>query len=351
MRKRTLAAAFALMALSSPALAQMQAGINISGLEFNNGAQPGKGNTDYPIPDDWQVWYYSTQQAAIGAKQILHVRLPVDWQRLVPNLLACGGNVELDPVYLGYITAFIGYASKRGMDVVVDLHNYGRYGSHTLGDGTLTQAMLRHTWVMLALSLKGSPGLAGYDLMNEWHDIDAATVNAAIQVTINGIRVSGLDTTTPIYVETNGWSGAPGWPNGTAVPFKDSVGKLVYEAHAYGDSDNSGTHLGGTLAQAGATVTTLADHLAPFIAWCQSKKVACSIGEMGVGNSDPAWNTELQNGLTAAANGGVQSFFYWAGGSWWGNYPSSLQPTQNNNPSPNNWTPKPQMSVIQAYGQ
>ena len=346
------------LTLATPSLAQIQAGANMSGLEFNNGVQPGIGNIDYPVPDDWQAWYYSAEQVAVGEKQIMHFRLPVDWQRLVPRLLECSsiepqcGKVELDPTYFGYITAFIGYASARGMDVVVDLHNYGRYGAHTLGDGTLTPEMLRHTWVALAQNLKGVPGVVGYDIMNEWHDIPAAVVNSAIQTTINGIRVSAGDTVTPIYVETNGWSGAPNWPNGTAVPFRDVAGKLIYEAHAYGDADNSGTHLGGTLADAGATVTTLADHMAPFIKWCRQKKAVCSIGEMAVGNSiDPLWNVELQNGLAAASAGGIQSFYYWAAGAWWGDYPSSLQPVENGNPSPNNWNVKPQLPVIQNYGQ
>ena len=64
------------------------------------------------------------------------------------------------------------------------------------------------------------------------------------------------------------------------------------------------------------------------------------IGEFGVPHNDPRWNTVLDNFLfylNANNVGGT----YWAGGTWWGSYPLSIEPTDNFA------THKPQMSVLQ----
>jgi endoglucanase len=66
------------------------------------------------------------------------------------------------------------------------------------------------------------------------------------------------------------------------------------------------------------------------------------IGEIGVGNDSSDWNTEMANGLAAAAQAGIRSFTYWAGGPWWGTYPMSIEPRHGH--------AAPQMTIVRQYG-
>ena len=298
-------------------------GVNLSGLEFNAGTLPGQPNWDYPVPSDWELSYYES-------KNLNLIRLPVLWERLQPNATSKTAPRTLDPTYLSYITTLISEAHARNMTVIVDLHNYGGYKSHKLGDGSLSLAALRGLWVPLAKALVGLPGVAGYDLMNEPSNMPNATAwPVAAQLAVNGIR--SIDKSTAIYVEGDGWASAGTWPQyNSHLHLHDVSNNLIYEAHAYGDQDNSGTHFSwAEVVAAGVTVQTMATRINVFAGWCTATHVKCMIGEVGTGNDDPNWNVGLGNGIAAMIAGGLTSFTYWAGGPWWGSYPLSIEPQNN----------------------
>ena len=322
---------------SYAANATMSAGVNLSGLEFNSATLPGKVNYNYVSPSDTELAYYES-------KGILMIRLPVLWARLQPKLLAASPSLALDPGYLALIKNIIAKAAARKMTVIVDIHNYGGYATHKIGDGVLTQAQFANFWSLLAANLKDLPGLGGYDLMNEPSNMPSASIwPAAAQAAVTAIRT--VDSRSYIFVEGDDYASAGNWNSiNENLNIKDPRSRVIYEAHVYGDHDSSGTHFDWTTEESyGVTVETIAQRVKVFTNWCNSKNRLCVIGEVGVGNDNAQWNEELANGLAAMKTGGILGFTYWAGGPWWGSYPMSIEPTDGVNAT--------QMSVVFQYAQ
>lgn len=300
-----------------------QVGVNLSGMEMNSGRKPGKAGTDYGLIKTGELDYYAS-------KGIKLIRLPILWERLQPGILAATPSYALNPAYLRLVTDTLTYAGSKGMSVIVDLHNYGNYnGVKMAGPGGVTAAQFTAAWTAIASALKAHAGLAGLDLMNEPSNFPDNTVWPALaQAGINGIRA--VDTVDTIYVEGNAYASASGWAvkSGMLNTLVDPAGKIVFEAHVYGDHDASGTHFTWAKeAAAGVTVNTIAQRVAVFGAWCRANQVPCMVGEIGVGNDDPAWNTQLANGIAQMKADGLQGFTYWAGGPWWkSGYPMSVEP-------------------------
>lgn len=312
-------------------------GFNWSGMETNGGALPGIAGTDYAILTDAEMAYYS-------AKGLLLNRLPILWQRIQPTL---GG--ALDTGYLGHITDALTLAAKYGARFIVDLHNYGSYGSSVLGGGSLTNAQFADVWTKLATALAGHAGLAGYDIMNEPHDLGPAGSSiatqdgiwvAAAQAAITGIGT--VDTVTDIYVENIDYSDAFLWEsNGPTLHTLTSSGnRIIYEAHSYLDRDSSGTNfIWATEVAAGdvltSPVSTLDANIGvkrinPFIAWCLAHGKIGFLGEVGVGRDVTAWNDALRNTMTRAQAAGL-GMTYWCGGSGYASYPEGITPDSAGN--------------------
>jgi endoglucanase len=321
------------IAPNTAAASTFQAGVNISGLEMNPGTLPGTANTDYAVPTSDELAYYQ-------GKGVNIIRLPILWERLQPGVLS--GNSRLNEPYLALIKQVIGAANQLGMRVIVDLHNYGQYVGNKIGNGVLTSSQFANLWYQLAGVLTNVAGVAGYDIMNEPNGMpSAAAWPYAAQNAVSAIRF--VDNHTHIYVEGDDWSTAPEWQNVNGhLSINDPANRIIYSAHVYGDRDSSGTHfVWSQEVQYGVTVNTIAERLEPFIEWCAKRNVACNIGEVGVGNDSPEWNTELAHGLAAASQAGLLSFDYWAGGLWWGSYPMSIEPR--------NGQQRPQMDVVGQY--
>ena len=89
------------------------------------------------------------------------------------------------PTYLAALKAFINAAGAQGMQVIVDVHNYGRYNRNwaqdaaanygyvavgngdVIGSAALPISAFADLWTKLAGAFKGTPGLGYYDIMNE----------------------------------------------------------------------------------------------------------------------------------------------------------------------------------------
>jgi len=169
----------------------------------------------------------------------------------------------------------------------------------------------------MATEFRGSPGLHGYDLMNEPNTMPNLHVwPEAAQAAINAIRT--VDKDTPIYLEGNNWSGAATWIDmNPDFPLSDPANRIIYSCHCYLDRDNSGTHFNWDEEVAnGVTVHTGEMRLAPFVNWTRQHNVKAHLGEMCIGSDKDGWFTALNLSLAVVAREGWE-MTYWVAGAFY----------------------------------
>jgi len=277
-------------------------GVNLSGAEFGSGV--GRYGYDYTYPQAVDLDYYQSKGVEL-------IRLPFKWERMQTTP---GG--ALNTAELGHMKEFLTAAEAHGMKVIIDLHNYGRFGDKLLGSAGLPNAVFADFWGKLAQELKGFGAVAGYDLMNEPHDLTggSATWNAAAQAAVDAIRK--VDMAHDIYVEGYGWATASQWAkNNAGLKIADPADKIVYQAHLYFDANNSGTYKGSYDAE-GANALTGVQRLQPFFDWLKANNARGFVGEFNVPDNDPRWLTVLDNAMQAMQANGVSGTL-WGGGSTW----------------------------------
>jgi endoglucanase len=312
-----------------------RAGVNLAGGEFSHNALPGIYDQNYTYPTAQEMDYYKSRGRMI-------IRLPFLWERLQSSL-----NGSLVESEMQRIDGVLNNARSRGMQVILDCHNYGRYkiggtNEQILGSSQVPASAFGDFWNRIAQRYKNHAGVYGYGLMNEPHDMnDNARWPNAAQNAVNSIRNTG--DMKYIYVAGDHWSGAHSWRNTSNENLNifDAQNRIIYEAHQYFDNDSSGTY-DQSYDGEGAYPNIGVDRVTPFIQWLQAKGKKGFIGEYGVPGNDSRWNTVMQNFLNHLNANGISST-YWAGGPWWGDYPLSIEPTNNFS------TDKPQMNVLKNY--
>lgn len=300
-------------------------GVNLAGAEFGSGR--GVYGTDYIYPTTSVLDYYERKGVEL-------VRLPFTWERMQPTL---GG--PLDPAELSRLQSFLTDAAAHGMQVVLDLHNYGRYDGAVIGSAAVPVSAFQEFWGALAAAVQGYPAVHGYGLMNEPHDMGNAHVwPDAAQAAVDAIRA--VDSQHTIIVAGDSWSGARQWQEANPyLSINDPADNLLYEAHVYFDRDGSGTYR-GSFDEEGATTTTGVERVQPFLDWLDQHGARGFIGEYGVPNDDPRWLDTLDTFLDALDANGIPST-YWAGGDWWGDYKLAI--------APRNGEDAPQMDVLEQH--
>lgn len=306
-------------------------GVNAAGPEFNSGILPGVAETNFTWNNNATFNYYANKGFNI-------IRVPVLWERIQPALYAA-----LNTTYLNGLKSNITWAKSHNMQVIIDIHNYGRYRGNIIGTAGCSSADFNDLWVRLSNEFKNETGVYSYDIMNEPHDMGTSDWKALSQAVVTAIRNNGDNKL--IMVEGTYWANAQGWQskNGTATSWiTDPANNFMYSAHCYFDFNQSGTYT-KTYDQELASNPDLANvgvkRVMDFITWCNNNNVRGFIGEYGVPNNDSRWNVVLDNFLNTLDTYGFDAT-YWAGGTWWGSYPLSCQPTNNYT------TDAPQMSVL-----
>ncbi|MBK5958807.1 hypothetical protein CCR97_11380 [Rhodoplanes elegans] len=299
-------------------------GVNLAGAEF--GPPRGVYGTDYIYPSAVDLDYYHD-------KGVTLIRLPFTWERMQPTL---GG--DLDPAELARMTEFLDAAAARGMQIVVDLHNFGRYDGNAIGTDAVPVSAFSDFWGKLARALSDHPAVWGLGLMNEPHDMGGAQVwPAAAQAAADAVRATGNDAT--LVVSGDGWSGTATWQDlNASLRVNDALDKVVYEAHAYFDRDGTGVY--GSYDAEGAYPTIGVDRVQPFIDWLNQNGLRGFIGEYAVPDSDPRWLAVMDNLLPVLAENDVPSA-YWAGGPWWPADGIAIEPVGG--------VDRPQMDVLEPY--
>lgn len=307
-----------------------QFGVNLAGGEFG-------GSALYPTKEeDWT--YY--QKKGLGL-----IRVPFKWERLQPTL-----NGELSQNDLTILKQIAEIANKKGMQLMLDMHNYGRrkvdgYTDSQIIDGVpeLTRNDFANTWKKIAQEFKDH-NLWGYDLMNEPHDMGTSSWKDIAQAAIYAIRE--VDTKTPIIIEGNGWASADRWPTSSDM-LKDLIdpsNRLIYQAHCYFDRDASGVYA-GTYDSEVVDNQVAIKRLANFVNWLKLNNKIGMIGELGSPGDDARWLTMLDDACAYLKDNNV-SLTYWAAGRHWSSgYKLDIHPANNDFTKD-----RPQMTVLEKYG-
>lgn len=282
--------------------------VNLAGAEF--GDVPGEMYKQYIYPKE------SLKNLANSPYK--GVRLPFKWERIQPQLYG-----DLSATELNEMRAFLDEANRVGYGVILDLHNYFERKvngqTYKIGSTQVSNNAFQHVWQKLAIEFKDHPAVIAYGLMNEPHDTDGKWP-AAAQAAVTGIRK--IDTTTPILVSGDAWSGAHSWTthnNLLHTQVIDPNNNLIFEAHQYFDSNYSGTYPNNQCISA----TDAVSKINVFANWLKANNLKGFIGEYNVPNETNCLKTLEQAVRTFKSNNIPHSI--WAAGPWWGDYVISVE--------------------------
>ncbi len=291
----------------------MDVAINIAGMEYGT-IEPS------------QIEYYA-------AKGFSQVRLTLSWEILQKSL-----NGALDTAYLSTVATIAAQAKSLGMDVVLDVHNYGKYGGNLIGTPEVPTSAFADLWSKLAGAFVGQPNVI-FGLMNEPQQASASDWLPMVNAAIAAIRDTGA--TQQVLVSGTYWDGAQSWTGtdnaaviGTGVI--DPLKNFTYEVHLYMD-DTSGQNPWVVSENIGV------ERLIDITAWARAAGATLYLGEIGV-SDDPTALIALANTMNyLQANGDVWTgVAYWGGGILPPGYMYSVEPKIG-------FFDAAQMNVLESY--
>lgn len=302
-------------------------GVNLSGGEYGPTGSGALG-TDYTYPSASEISYYASKGMNV-------LRVPLQLERLEP---AQGG--PLDQAQVADLRQVVSEAAAKGMDVVLDPHNYGNAWGNAIGSSATPDSSFATFWGDMATAFKGDPNVI-FGLMNEPNTQSPGDWATADNAAIAAIRTAGA--TQEILVPGTDWTGAWTWESsGNAAAINPSTihdpgNNDAFEVHQYLDSDGSGTNF-SPVTDPNIGVSRLTG----ITQWAQQNGAKLFLGEFGA-PGDQQSLTAMQNMLGyMQQNSSVwQGATYWAGGPWWGSYPMSIEPQ--------NGQDAPQMSVLEQF--
>jgi endoglucanase len=328
-------------------------GVSLAGPEFATekadftNENPGEFGRDYTYNSERTVAYFCEHNLGL-------LRLPVRWERIQPRLRQPLNEAELDR-----LKTAAGWARKHRGELIIDIHNYGRYAlgvaqsgdrprrleciiDHQAGDLAVTRADFADLWRRLSEAFRDDAAVYAYGLMNEPHDMSGSDWQAISQAAVDAIRRQKDNKL--ILVAGDHWSNAFRFAevNGRKAWIKDPAERIAYEAHCYFDHDHSGHYeqdYAAELSRDPRLETRGAERVKPFIRWCRANRAQGFLGEFGIPAHEPRWQPVLRHFLEELDRAGMEGC-YWAAGEWWGSYPLSVQPHDNFQ------TPAPQLAVL-----
>ena len=308
----------------------MKLGVNLAGADFGGGHLPGTLGTDYTYPTSLEIDYYAGKGMSI-------VRLPFLWERV--QLTA---NGPLSTSELAQMDGVVAYAASRGLQVILEPHNFGSGYGHPVGSAETPDSAFADLWSRLAGHFAGSSNVI-FGLMNEPHQQTAQQWLGSANAAIAAIRAGGAGQ--QILVPGSYWTGAHSWvstDNDTVIGpgIRDPLGNFAFEVHQYLDSDSSGTHANVVSANIGV------ERLTAVTQWAEATGSRLFLGEFGVAQ-DPVSLAALANMVAyMKAHPVWEGATYWAAGPWWGDYMFSIEPTGLGTGSV---VDRPQMDVLEAF--
>jgi endoglucanase len=177
-------------------------GVNLSGAEYDpGGTQEG---TNYTYPTDAEIDYYASKGMTV-------IRLPFLLERVEP---VPGG--PLSTTELGYIDNVVDYAASKGIDVILDPHDYGDEYGTLIGSTPASNATFANFWGELAGHSLPRRTFS-FGLVNEPNAVTPTQWLASANDAIAAIRAAGA-TTQQILVPGTDWDGADTWVSSGNAP-------------------------------------------------------------------------------------------------------------------------------------
>jgi hypothetical protein len=172
------------------------------------------------------------------------IRLPFLWERVQPTL---GGS--LDETEISRLKRCVTDAEAVGLAVVLDCHNYAAYafsdGRFRIGTSRVSIGDFADLWGRLSAKFVGTPGIAGYDLMNEPQGMTSSKRlspqqrwESTSQAAVTAIRNTG-DRSRIFVAGYHKADGVPGGgvhafvPNHPRAWINDPADKTFYTTHGY----------------------------------------------------------------------------------------------------------------------
>lgn len=230
-------------------------GINVAGAEFAAPSDSARSSFSNKNPGRYGVAYHYDSSETfrfLASRGIRMVRIPFRWERIQPRL-----NGRLSRAEARRLTGAIDRAGEAGLDVVLDMHNYGAYYRdkdgvgirHAVGSRHCSTADLVDVWRRLSKRFEANRNVVGYGLMNEPTGIAATARSTAAerwermsQRVLDTIRARGDNKT--VLVPGYNWSGVATWTaNHPDAWIVDPLNRFRYEAHHYWDHDHSGKYV------------------------------------------------------------------------------------------------------------
>jgi len=240
-----------------PSTSRYLRGINVAGGEFGAPATDATSAFSNADPGVYGRDYHYDGEATfdfLASRGIRLVRIPFRWERLQP---AVGGPLE--QAELSRLVSVVRRAEHAGLEVVLDMHNFGAnylaQGSRgvrtPIGSAGCSDADFGDAWRRISAAFGEDPGVVGYGLMNEPVGLSPQgglspqqVWDRASQAAVDAIRAGGDRRV--ILVSGYEWSGAQEWDRWNPRPWiHDPAGRIRYEAHHYWDPDHSGTYAQG----------------------------------------------------------------------------------------------------------
>lgn len=303
-------------------------GVSLAGAEFGQNNIPGTYEKDYIYPDQTETDYFK-------GKGMNTLRMPFLWERLQRTL-----NGEFDVTELARMDAFVNGTTAKGVNVVLDPHNYARYNGQIIGSG-VSNAAFADFWSRLATRYK-SNGKVIFAIMNEPNTMPTEQWLSAANTAIAAIRAAGA--TNLILVPGNAWTGGWSWDqtwygtsNATVMKgVVDSGNNYAIEVHQYLDSDGSGT------ATSCVSPTIGVERLTAFTAWANANGKHAFLGEFAGGDNSTCKEAVQRMLQYMQDNNNVwMGWTWWAAGPWWADYIYTLEPKAG--------VDRPQMSWLTPY--
>lgn len=279
-------------------------GFNLAGAEFGE-AMPGIYGQDYIYPEPQDL--IDLAERGFGV-----VRLPVRWERLQKEL-----GAPLDHEEIARLDRLIAAAGSAGQNLVIDLHNYGRYQGKVIGGNGPPISDFSGFWALLATRYQGNSNVI-FGLMNEPYGIDADYWARVNQAALDAIRRTGAENL--VLLSGTAWSGAHSWvtpvsgrANADAVRhITDSCKNMAFEVHQYFDQDSSGT------SDQCVSSTIGSQRISAFTDWLRATDNRGFLGEFGVAGTNIC--REALTDLVETLDRDKEIWLgwtYWASGPWW----------------------------------